>query len=290
MTTEVNTKEIASIASGFLQRSEQVRGAIASTMMMHPFAASAAMIAGQFAIEEAMTDSDRAFILKCVARKKVLIEGGKQPSDAAIFSVVAEAAAKQLLFGCDQYSVWSTGTLYMKEGGYRQLFKLREDCSHLDVSPGLPEWRVLKDKAMWVIPGEASVRCGGEIVSVKAVVGINGNSTDIIANIESKAARALLKRLWVKVSSIHMDDSEDQIEIIEETEPKRIQKQQETTSTPAAEPIPFAEQIESATKSRDLDTIARAIKAANLPDDEFAFYKAMVTEARRRLTETEDAR
>ena len=47
--------------------------------------------------------------------------------------------------------------------------------------------------------------------------------------------------------------------------------------------MPFDQQIEQATKSHHLDAIARAIVAAKLSDDETAFYKAMVTEARERL-------
>jgi hypothetical protein len=207
----LNTEDIKAVASGFLMKSDEVKRLVAGLIVEYPAAASAAMIAGQFAIEDAMTDVDKAFILKCVARKKVLIEGGNKPRDAAIFSVVAEAEAKQLLFGCAQYSVWSNGTLYVKEGGFRQWFRLRKDCSHLEVNPGVPEWRVLKDKSMWVIPGKASVAVAGEVVGIDCVVGINGNSSDIIANIEAKATRALLKRLWSKVSSIELDDSEDQI-------------------------------------------------------------------------------
>jgi hypothetical protein len=47
--------------------------------------------------------------------------------------------------------------------------------------------------------------------------------------------------------------------------------------------IPFTDQIEQATKARDLDVIARAIKAAGITGDELEFLRNMVTEARKRL-------
>lgn len=278
----INTEEIKAIATGFLMKSEQVRSVVAALITDHPAAAAAAMIAGQFAIEDAMTDADKAFIQKCVHRKKILCEGSSTtPPMDAIYAVIAEAESKQLDFGSTQYSVWGKGTFYAKEGAYRKWFSLRTDCSHLDVNPGLPEWRVLKDKSMWVIPGEASVAVSGEIVSVKCVVGINGSATDIIANIEAKATRALLKRLWSKVSSISLDDSEDQI--IEDTVQQTPARIDAKPTQQATEPEPFETQIEKATKPIHLDVIARAIVAAKLSDDETGFLKTMVQTARERL-------
>jgi hypothetical protein len=55
------------------------------------------------------------------------------------------------------------------------------------------------------------------------------------------------------------------------------------------EPIPFTTSIEQATTARELDVIARAIKAAGVEADEFEFLKSMVTEARRRIAESEVA-
>jgi len=219
----VDTTSIQKIATGFLLRAEQVRAVIAKTMIDSPFAASAAMVAGQFAIEEAMTDEDKAFIKKCVDRKKILVEGtsGIVP-DAAIHSVVAEAAAKQLLLGAGHYSVWAGGSLYIKEAGYRHLLKIRGDVSEIDISPGLPAWQVLKDKSMWVIPGTASAMVRGIKVTVECTVGINGNPTDIIANIEAKAFRSLAKRLWLKVSSIEMEDGDVDDTVFDQPEPAAI--------------------------------------------------------------------
>jgi hypothetical protein len=53
--------------------------------------------------------------------------------------------------------------------------------------------------------------------------------------------------------------------------------------TKATAAIPFTDQIEQATKARDLDVIARAIKAAGITGDELDFLRNMVTEARKRL-------
>jgi hypothetical protein len=61
---------------------------------------------------------------------------------------------------------------------------------------------------MWVIPGKASAKVDGKLVSVECTIGINGNATDIIANIEAKAFRSLAKRLWLKVSSIELEDGD----------------------------------------------------------------------------------
>ena len=211
----VNTDAIRAVATGFLARAEQVREAIASVMWEHPYAAAAAMIAGQFAIEERMTDEDKAYILKCVTKGKLKVEGGKTPDNSKIFEVVAEAAAKQLRFCADDYSIWTTGTLYIKEGGYRHLLTQRPGVSHVDINPGVPTWRQLQGgKAMWIVEGEATAIVNGELVTIKATVGVNSNQMDGIAKIEAHAARSLAKRLWKKVSSIDMefDDETDQIE------------------------------------------------------------------------------
>ena len=57
-------------------------------------------------------------------------------------------------------------------------------------------------------------------------------------------------------------------------------KEQKSVATAA---IPFTDQIEQATKSRELDVIARAIKSAGIDGDELEFLKNIVTEARKRL-------
>ena len=100
---------------------------------------------------------------------------------------------------------------------------------------------------------------------------------------EAKARRRLLRDLWAKVSGdfepIELSEVDDDTDAVQ-VQPEVKVIQQETKATPA---LPFTDQIEQATKSRDLDVIARAIVAAKLPDDETAFLKSMVTEARKRL-------
>jgi hypothetical protein len=168
------------------------------------------MIAGQFAIEEAMTEVDKAWIVKCVAKKKILCEGGGKPPDEAIYAVVAEAEAKNLDIGTAQYSVWSNGTLYIKEGGYRKLFKLRKDCSELDTKLGMPIWTKLQDRSCWHIPVRASVKVHGKgEILVDCTVGVNGNATDNIAKVEAHAERSVLKKLWKKVTSIAVEEDGD---------------------------------------------------------------------------------
>lgn len=212
MSTEIiplDAGAVSAIAHGFLRKSEEVRTAVKSLMVEYPFAANAAMVAGEFAIADAMTADDKAFILKCVQRGRLLIEGGKPPSDEKVFQVVAEAAAKTLTFPSKEFSVWTNGTLYIKEDGYRRLFKERGDCSVLDVEPGPPVWKKLQDRAYWEVTGFAKVDVSGKPVRVDCLIGVNGNATDGIEKILAHATRALLKRLWKKVSGIDIDGSTD---------------------------------------------------------------------------------
>jgi hypothetical protein len=67
-----------------------------------------------------------------------------------------------------------------------------------------------------------------------------------------------------------------------------VESQTETKPEPVGDelPLPFTTQIEQATGSRQLDLIAKAVVSANLSEDETAFYKTMVTEARERLKGT----
>jgi hypothetical protein len=164
-------------------------------------------MAGQFAIEDAMTDSDKAFILKGITRGRILVEGGKQPVAEKCYSVIAEAESKHFDIGTKQYSIWSNGTLYVKEDGFRRLFELREDCSELDTDIKPPIWMKLQDRSCWHVPVKAWVTVKGRgKVSVDCTVGVNGNLTDGIAKIESHAERSVLKKLWKKVTSIVIED------------------------------------------------------------------------------------
>lgn len=209
LTTTVNTTEIASLATGFLAKSAEVRRVVANAIQQAPEIASAVVCAGQFAIEEAMTDADKKFILKCVTKGKVLVEGGKQPPDDKIYSVIAEAESKHLDLGTNQYSIWSNGTLYIKENGFRKLFELRKDCRELDTEIQAPKWMKLQDRSCWHVPVKAWVTVKGRgKITVDCTVGVNGNLTDGINKIEAHAERSVLRKLWKKVTSIAMDEEE----------------------------------------------------------------------------------
>lgn len=206
----VNTSEIQSLANGFLARSAEVRRVVANAIQGAPEVASAVIMAGQFAIEDAMTEVDKAFIKKGVDRGKILVEGGKTPPDDKIFAVIAEAESKHLDLGTRQYSIWSNGTLYIKEEGFRRLFALRTDCSELDTDIKPPVWMKLQERSCWHVPVKASVNVRGRgKVFVECTVGVNGNMTDTIAKVEAHAERSVLKKLWKKVTSIVIDDGDE---------------------------------------------------------------------------------
>ena len=196
--------------------------------------------------------------------------------------------------GDDQFAVFgggkNPGKLYVKERGFRTLF------SHLGIVPEVrtshPEFAALgtSGKKIWRVGGHASctyqgteyaIDCSGE-----EAIGIPGYDSDNVAGIAAKARRRLLQALWIKVSPIlstdqYDEDDQDIAPVMQTAKVETIEApEQKPVATPA---LPFTEQIEQATKSRDLDVIARAIVAAKLPDDETAFLKAMVTEARKRL-------
>jgi len=177
-----------------------------------------------------------------------------------------------------------------------------------------------KKKITAVVSATADCKVWGQLVQVRAwkdgsqderfqLSVIADEIDEAIDQLRGKADARIMERLYMKCVGLSLLGPDDRTsQVLNElpaitaapvTKPpssvkigsttRKMDEPPASTSTPIAEPIPFAEQIEAATKSRDLDTIARAIKAANLPDDEFAFYKAMVTEARKRLTEVEVA-
>jgi hypothetical protein len=234
LTTTVDTKEIASLATGFLAKSAEVRRVVADAIQDAPEIASAVIMAGHFAIEEAMTPDDHAFILKGIAKGRILVEGGKAPSNEKVFSVIAEAESKSLDLGTNQYSIWSNGTLYIKENGFRKLFAMREDCSELDTDIKPPQWMKLQDRSCWHVPVKAwvTVKGRGKVV-VDCVVGVNGNMTDGINKIEAHAERSVLRKLWKKVTSIRIDDEESDDTVasggVVVVEPTRIESQPEVT-------------------------------------------------------------
>jgi hypothetical protein len=211
----IKTETITAIASGFLGRGEAVRNEVAKIIRDYPFAASAAIIAGQIAVEDAMTDEDKALIKAARGRGKVLIEGCSNLAsvpDEKVFAIVAEATTLGLLFGTRQYSVWANGTIYIKEDGYRQLFKNRGDCSPPEVKADAPVWRQLGDKAGWYVTGSASVVINSQLMTWTGTVPIQANQSDGAPNVAAKGDRALLKKLWKQVSFVDLEeDSEGEV-------------------------------------------------------------------------------
>ena len=262
-------------------------------------------VAAAFAMADARCDlidslkdeAIRAKLLRMTDPEIAMVELANNPTDEDRIRICAIGILSGFTPGDEQFAVFGggfdkrankpkPGKLYVKERGFRTLF------SHLGIVPecttGHPEWLEYggAGKKMWAVTGRASCTYQGEEYAVEftknSAVMIEGYDYDNTAGIAAKARRRLLQALWVKVSPIlstdqYDDDDQDTVPLVEsQVAPKVI----EHTSV---EPIPFTQQIEQATKSRELDTIARAIVAANLNADETSFYKAMVTEARERL-------
>lgn len=261
-------------------------------------------------IESLKDEMIRAKLLRMTDPEIAMVELANNPSQEDRIRVCAIAILSGFTPGDDQFAVFGggkqAGKLYVKERGFRTLF------SHLGIVPEVrtshPEFMPLGTggKKIWRVGGTALCSYQGKDYAVDfsgdELLGIPGYDTDNVAGIAAKARRRLLQALWVKVSPILTQDQGDDDD--QDTVPVRQQDVQgiagpvtrpaeETTHAELekkpAEPIPFATQIEQATEARHLDVIARAVVAAKLPGDETSFYKAMVTEARKRLTTAEVA-
>lgn len=209
LTTTVNTSEIASLATGFLGKSAEVKAVVKQAIQQAPTIATAVIVAGEFAIEDAMTDGDKKFILKAITKGRILVEGGPKPPDEKCYSVIAQAESRGFDVCTDQYSIWSNGKIYIKENGFRKLFEMREDCSELDTDIQPPKFMKLQDRSCWHVPVRAWVTVKGRgKITVDCTVGVNGNLTDGINKIEAHAERSVLRKLWKKVTSIAMDEDE----------------------------------------------------------------------------------
>lgn len=223
----LDKKDVAVIATGFIRKSGEVQRAVAELAKTYPEAVHAACAAGEFAILDAMTENDKAFVKRCVKEKKLLCEGGSPPSDDAINRVVAEACAKQFQFPSKQFSVWTNGTLYWKEDGFRRQLQL-EGWGGIDYDSGPPQWKVLQDRKYWEVQSWAKATRGGKTERVDCLLGVNGNVSDGIEKVLSHAARSIMKRLYKKCSSINMEftdeDDSQTIDIVQEQAPLLTQE------------------------------------------------------------------
>lgn len=257
LTTTVNTSEIASLATGFLGKSAEVKAVVKQAIQQAPTVATAVIVAGEFAIEDAMTDGDKKFILKAITKGRILVEGGAKPPDEKCYSVIAQAESRGFDICTDQYSIWSNGKIYIKENGFRKLFEMREDCSELDTDIKPPQFMKLQDRSCWHVPVRAWVMVKGRgKVSVDCTVGVNGNLTDGINKIEAHAERSVLRKLWKKVTSIAMDEDEgdDTVSgsVIIVDEPTKQIEQKKAESRPVDEPSTERQHIGSLSRIRTM--------------------------------------
>ena len=248
-------------------------------------------------IESLRDEAIRARLLRMTDPQISMVELANNPSDDDRIRICAIAILSGFCPGEDQFAVFGggkqAGKLYIKERGFRTLF------SHLGIVPEVrtshPEFAALgtTGKKIWRVGGSASCEYNGEEYSVEfsgdELLGIPGYDTDNVAGIAAKARRRLLQALWVKVSPILTqdqadDDDPDTVPVSPQTPRIEVAPVSQPVET---EPIPFVQQIEEATTARALDATARAIKAANVPADEFEFLKSMVKEARQRISAQE---
>jgi len=289
---------ITSPISGWLSRIESSRKELITAAQSGNRIASAfAMADARVELIESLKDEAiRARLLRMTDPAISMVELANNPSDEDRIRVCAIAILSGFCPGEEQFAIFGAGRnkdgtpkagkLYTKEAGFRILF------AHLGIVPEVrtshPEYTKFgtAGKSIWRVGGSASCTHNGEEFSVEfsgdELLGIPGYESDNVAGIAAKARRRMLQALWSKVSPIltsdQVDDDVDTVQVTEQPEVKVIQQEQKPTAA-----IPFTDQIEQATKARDLDVIARAIKAAGITGDELEFLRNMVTEARKRL-------
>jgi hypothetical protein len=263
---KMDADAIRSIATGFVAKSAEVMGVVRQAYQAAPEVYSAVTLAGQFAIEDAMTEADKAFIDRGISCGRILTEGGKPPSKEKCYSVIAEAQSKGFDLASKQYSIWTNGTLYVKEEGFRRAFSMREDCSHLDTKNEEPVWTKLQERSYWRVPVEAWVTVRGqkEPVRVKCVIGVNGNISDSISKIEAHAERSVLKKLWKKVTSIAIDADDDENDIADGSVIVIEEAKAAITEQPrdiAADNAHDAALLEASHRKGTLDRLRKILKA-----------------------------
>ena len=264
---------------------------IASAKGGNRVAAAFAMADARCDLVDSLKDEQiRAKLLRMTDPEIAMVELANNPSHEDRIRVCAIAILSGFTPGDDQFAVFgggkNPGKLYVKERGFRTLF------SHLGIVPEVrtshPEFAALgtSGKKIWRVGGHASCTYQGAEYAIDCSgdesIGIPGYDSDNVAGIAAKARRRLLQALWIKVSPILSTDQYDEdVEAVSVTEQPEVKVIQQETKATAA--IPFTDQIEQAAKARDLDVIARAIKAAGITGDELDFLRNMVTEARKRL-------
>ena len=264
---------------------------IASAKGGNRVAAAFAMADARCDLVDSLKDEQiRAKLLRMTDPEIAMVELANNPSHEDRIRVCAIAILSGFTPGDDQFAVFgggkNPGKLYVKERGFRTLF------SHLGIVPEVrtshPEFAALgtSGKKIWRVGGHASCTYQGAEYAIDCSgdesIGIPGYDSDNVAGIAAKARRRLLQALWIKVSPILSTDQYDEdIEAAAGTEQVEVKVIQQEAKPTAA--IPFTDQIEQAAKARDLDVIARAIKAAGISGDELEYLKNMVLEARKRL-------
>jgi hypothetical protein len=184
-------------------------------------------------------------------------------------------------------------SVLIKEAGHRHKLR-RAGCKQVDVVAAAYSMRPRPNAAGkfdMIVHGKASCVLSGEIIEVHRGVDLPiilpCYESDGPDGHEAKARRRLLRDLWAKVSGDFEPIELSEVDSEEEQDFAPVKTAEKIAAPMLAQdpgtPLPFTDQIEQATKSRDLDVIARAIKAAGIAGDELEYLKNMVLEARKRL-------
>ena len=200
---------------GFLTKVGAARTSLIQAINSHePLRAAFAEAEAKLILLEDITPEVGAYLLRFCDAKLDMVEVVNTNDKDAKIRAVAMAILNGFVPGREQFGI-HTGKLYVKEAGYRKLFSKISGCSVPDVQVGHPDLAELKNgKKVWNVDGVATVTWHGTEYVVECVrdyaIGIPSHGTDHIDGIKTKARRRLLQLLWKKVSSVGLDDSEDE--------------------------------------------------------------------------------
>lgn len=200
---------------GFLTKVGAARASLIQAINSNePLRAAFAEAEAKMILLEDITPEVGAYLSRFCDPKLDMVEVVNTNDKDAKIRVVAMAILNGFVPGREQFGI-HTGKLYVKEAGYRKLFSKIAGCSTPDVRVGHPDLADLGNgRKVWKVDGVATVTWNGVEYSVECVrdyaIGIPSHGTDHIDGIKTKARRRLLQLLWKKVSSVGLDDSEEE--------------------------------------------------------------------------------
>jgi len=216
-TGTIATAEPTDQLEGFLSRVSSVQTSLIQAINSNePLRAAFAEAEAKMILLEQITPEVSAYLLRFCDPKLDMVEVVNTADKDKQIRCVAMGILNGFVPGKEQFGI-HTGKLYVKEAGYRKLFSKINGCGVPDVQVGHPDLVDLGNgKKVWKVDGVASVKHRDIEHAVECVrdfaIGIPSHGTDHIDGIKTKARRRLLQLLWKKVSSIGLEDSEEDFE------------------------------------------------------------------------------